>query len=106
MWQQWLSVIGLSFDVIGFVLIAVEWHHMFVRDVYMWQKRIERDYLRAIAEAKGEEFDEDYDMEYTHWREFQRLLQKDTSYRRILFYTGMTLIVIGFLLQVVGNWPN
>jgi hypothetical protein len=105
MCQQWLSVAGLLFDVVGFLLIAVEWHHMFKRDVYMRQKRIERDYNKSVAEEKGEHFNEDDDLEYTMWREFQRLLQKDTLYRKWLFGVGVSLVVSGFVLQLLGNWP-
>jgi uncharacterized membrane protein len=103
--QEWLSVVGLSLDIIGFLLIAFEWHHMFIRDVYMRQKRFERDHAKWRAEMDGDEFDDDDNLEYTHWQEFQRLLQKDTTYRRWLFFTGIALIITGFLLQVLGNWP-
>lgn len=105
MCQQWFSVLGLTADVIGFLMIAVEWHHMFSRDVYMRQKRIERDYEKAQAEQAGKAFDEDANLEYTMWREFQKLLIKDTLYRKWLFYAGTGLIVFGFLLQAVGSWP-
>ena len=57
--QEWLSVVGLSLDIIGFLLIAFEWHHMFIRDVYMRQKRIERDHAKWRAEMDGDEFDDD-----------------------------------------------
>jgi hypothetical protein len=49
MCQQWFSVLGQTSDVVGFLLIVTEWHHMFVRDVYMRQKRIERDYEKRAA---------------------------------------------------------
>jgi hypothetical protein len=106
MCQQWFSVLGQTFDVTGFLLIVIEWHHMFVRDVYMRQKRIERDYEKSMAEQRGEKFDEDADFEYTMWREFQRLLRKDTIYRKWLFFAGASLIILGFLLQVAGSWPG
>ena len=105
MCQNWLSVTGLFFDVVGFLLIAFEWHHMFTRDVYMRQKRIERDYNKSIAEAEGRKFDDDEDLEYTMWREFQHLLRKDSFYRQWLFYVGAGLIVLGFVLQALGSWP-
>jgi hypothetical protein len=105
MCQNWFSISGLVFDVTGFLLIAFEWHHMFQRDVYLRQKRIERDYRKSVAEAEGRQFDDDEDLEYTMWREFQRLLQKDTLYRKWLFYVGTGLILLGFMLQSLGSWP-
>lgn len=106
MCQNWLSIIGQCADIVGFLFIAIEWHHMFQRDVYMRQKRVERDFKKWEAERDGVPFDEDFDMEYTHWREFQRLLQKDTLYRQWLFYPSVVLVVFGFMLQAIGNWPN
>jgi hypothetical protein len=106
MCQQWFSVFGLVADVIGFLMIAIEWHHMFTRDVYMRQKRIERDYNKSAAETEGKPFDDDADMEYTMWREFQKLLKKDTLYRQWLFYVGTGLIILGFVLQTAGSWPR
>jgi hypothetical protein len=106
MCQQWFSIVGLVFDVVGFMMIAVEWHHMFKRDVYLRQKRIERDYKKSRAEERGQKFDDDSDLEYTMWREFQRLLKKDTLYRSWLFYAGAILIVAGFTLQTLGSWPG
>jgi hypothetical protein len=103
--QNWFSIVGLVFDVAGFLMIAVEWHHMFKRDVYMREKRIDRDYAKLTAERRGEKFDDDADMEYTHAREFSRLLRKDTLYRAWLFYVGTTLIILGFFGQVFGSWP-
>lgn len=105
MCQQWLSVLGLIADVVGFLMIAIEWHHMFKRDVYMRQKRIERDYNKSVAESDGKPFDDDADLEYTMWREFQKLLVKDTLYRQWLFYVGTGLIIFGFVLQTAGSWP-
>jgi hypothetical protein len=100
MCQNWFSISGLVFDVTGFLLIAFEWHHMFQRDVYLRQKRIERDYRKSVAEAEGRQFDDDEDLEYTMWREFQRLLQKDTLYRKWLFY------VLSQMALLRRNRPN
>ena len=79
---------------------------MFKRDVYMRQKRIERDYNKSVAESETKPFDNDSDLEYTMWREFQKLLRSDTLYRQWLFYVGAGLIILGFVLQTVGSWPH
>jgi hypothetical protein len=105
MCQQWFSILGLVLDVVGILTIAVEWRHTFERDVYMRQKRIERDYRKSTAESRGEKFDDDEDLEYTMWRPFQKLLHQDKRYRSRLFYIGMGLIVMGFVLQTLGSWP-
>jgi hypothetical protein len=105
MCQQWFSVVGLCLDVIGFLTIAIEWHHGFVRD---HEKRIDqlgRAYERAAAEARGEQVG-DLDEDKLMWREFQKLFLQEWRWRGRVFYSGAILIVLGFLGQLLGSWPG
>jgi len=40
------------------------------------------------------------------WREFQKLFLREWRWRRKVFFTGATLVVLGFVFQVLGNWPH
>jgi hypothetical protein len=103
MCQQWLSVIGLTADVIGFLLIAFEWHETFNHLVLSRQNAVELDYIRTTQsdEAAKEREQADSSM----WRNTQRENQLDNARRVKLFRAGVALIVIGFLLQLAGSLP-
>jgi hypothetical protein len=105
MCQQWFSEIGLVLDVVGFLTIAIEWHHEFVRDREKRLRQLQEAYERAAAEARGElvpEQDEDKLM----WREFQKLFLSEWRWRGRVFYTGVSLVILGFIGQFLGSWPG
>jgi uncharacterized membrane protein len=106
MCNQWLSVAGLTFDVVGFLLIAFEWHLMFKREMHERLGRIVEDYAKSKAEAEGVRYRDPAAQDYTMWREFQKLIGKDKRLRQKLFYPGVVLVILGFILQVLGSWPG
>jgi hypothetical protein len=103
--QQWLSEVGLVLDVAGFLIIASEWHHEFVRDKQKRLSQLQAAYERAAAEARGESIP-DQDEDKSMWREFQKLYLREWRWRGRVFYTGVTLVVLGFLGQFLGNLPS
>lgn len=105
MCQNWFSVIGQLFDVVGFLVIAWEWFHQFQRDHDRRIRELEKASQRQQASYEGRRpppQDEDAAM----WREFQRLFLKEWRWRRKVFFTGAGLVILGFLFQVLGNWPH
>jgi hypothetical protein len=103
MCQQWFSVIGLVFDVVGFLIIAFEWRHSYWQSVSLRQDDVDRDYLRA---DQGSDALRDRDVaEASMWRNTQRENLKDNAYRARLFWVGVLLVVLGFVGQVAGSWP-
>ena len=105
MCQQWFSIAGLSLDIIGFLLIAFEWRHVFWREHERRIYELEQDYERSRAEQQGQTYEDSRRSDYTMWREFQKLFLKEWRFRRKVFYTGVVLVVLGFLGQSLGSWP-
>jgi hypothetical protein len=105
MCQNWFSVIGQTFDVIGFLIIAFEWYHQFWRDHERRIAELQKAYERQTALYKGEPLPEQ-DEDMLMWREFQKLFLKEWRWRRKVFFTGATLVILGFVFQVLGNWPH
>ena len=105
MCQQWFSVAGLVFDVVGFLLIAFEWRHIFWREHERRIYELEHDYERSSAEQLGKTYEDPRRGDYTMWREFQKLFLKEWRFRRKIFYAGVILVVLGFCGQVFGSWP-
>jgi hypothetical protein len=105
MCQNWYSIIGQLLDVVGFLIIAVEWHHQFKRDHDRRIGELQKAYERQAAELRRESY-EDPDRDVDNWRIYQRLFLEEWNWRRKVFYTGAGLVVLGFLFQVLGNWPH
>jgi hypothetical protein len=105
MCQNWYSVIGQLLDVIGFLTIAFEWYHQYKRD---HEKRIGELHTASetkSAEYRGEKY-EDPDNDADNWRIFQKLFLEEWRWRRKVFVTGVGLVILGFVFQVLGNWPH
>ncbi len=106
MCQQWFSVAGQTCDIAGFLLIAFEWRHMFLRERERRLYELQHDYDRTRAEYSGEEWSDPRGADHTMWREFQKLFIKEWRMRGRIFYGGVILVVIGFTFQVMGSWPR
>lgn len=85
MCQQWFSIAGLSFDIAGFLLIAFEWRHMFIRERRRRLRNFGHDQERSRAEDTGHVYEDPRLGEYTLWRDFQKLFSEEWTMRGRLF---------------------
>ena len=106
MCQQWFSVVGLLFDVVGFLLIAFEWQQVFRREHETRIDELGHDHERSKAERIGESYEDPRRSDYTKSRKFHKLFLKEWRFRRKLFYCGVALVVLGFVGQTIGGWPH
>jgi hypothetical protein len=105
MCQNWYAIIGQLLDVVGFIIIAIEWHHQFKRDHDRRIGELQKAYEQQAAENAGEVYD-DADSDKYNWRIYQKLFLTEWEWRRNVFYTGASLVILGFLFQALGNWPH
>ena len=105
MCHQWLSIAGLAFDIVGFLMVAFEWHFMSQRDNAERLNQIEMDYERSAAELDGRKYQDPHGGDSAMLRGFQKLWRADKRFRRRLFYPGVTLVILGFAFQILGSWP-
>jgi hypothetical protein len=108
MCQQWFSIVGLVSDVVGFLMIAREWYKAMA--FYRFTRELEISEIRARSLARWEgktrtpyEEDEDNPSLPKH---MEAALENELADRTGLFWWGMLLVIIGFLLQVIGSWPG
>jgi hypothetical protein len=103
MCQQWFSVIGLILDVCGFLLIGREWWHVFQHSILLRRNAVEEDYVLTTEgeEAARRRREADASM----WRNTQRENRLDNERRQKLFVSGIVLVVLGFLWQLIGSLP-
>src|SRR3954463_15785738 len=106
MCQQWLSILGLLADIVGFLVIAYEWRRSFKYNVDMRTLELQDAHGRNLARQVGHEprytLQEE---EETMAREFSKLHRQEADFRLSLFWIGGALIILGFLLQSIGSWP-
>lgn len=105
--QQWLSVLGVAINFVGFALIALEWHRTFKHTFEIRQLQLQDAYDRNLARERGEE--PDYRLqaeEESMAREFSKLQVREARFKERLFYFGVVLVAIGSLLQMAGSWPT
>ena len=105
MCQGWVSVVGLSLDIVGFLLIAYEWHHMFLLHNAETERVVREAYNEASARAEGRPYEAPPTGDYSTWRITQHFGRKQARYRAAFFYTGTVFVVLGFVGQTLGSWP-
>jgi hypothetical protein len=101
MCQQWFSVIGLVLDVVGFLTIAWERHHMYTRDYQRRIAELEEAYKRDRATREGTQY-EAPDEDAAMWRLFQK--REEWRWRGRVFSTGVAVVILGFVGQLFGSW--
>ncbi len=120
--QGWLSVFGLLLDALGFGLIAFEWFRGYIEmraktRIDYWEgerahkrklRQEHRDMLAMTGVAEiGPVFEnqEYLDDAAESAREEARLLQFQRS-RALPFLVGALMCFVGFLFQLLGQWPE
>lgn len=112
--QAWLTVIGLTLDLLGFVLLLREWWIAFLseRSLMAHEESLERQQkMRAFASqntndtmrqhlARAGEMQDDVAIRRA--RDERRTAQRG---RRAWFTAATFLIVLGFVFQLAGALP-
>lgn len=112
--QAWLTVLGLTLDFLGFVLLLREWWIAFFSEQAQmaYEEALERqqklrsfagqnasETMRAHLARSGEMQD---DMAMRKMRDERRAAQ---SWRRRWFIAASVLVVLGFVFQLFGALP-
>src|SRR5262249_51910396 len=108
MCQQWLSVVGLILELVGFLLIVREWYSAFAQMVALRQQAATEDYIRA-RKAQGQPYDDallKQEASASMWRNTQKENRIDNRRRFRTFTTGVALVVLGVVGQILGSLPH
>lgn len=106
MCQNWYSVTGQVLDIMGFLTIAWEWWRYAYRDLgadiagqieVMLERRQAEHEERAYEDTRGFELHSRH-VQQEYWKEYFR--------RGRIFAVGATLVIFGFVFQVLGNIPH
>ena len=113
MTQQWLNVLGLAFDFLGFMLLLREWWLAFFNEDRQMQMAEQLDRMRStrnmLPRAPGER--NPYES-LERVQDEQAIRRARAEHRAAMaarkgtFVLATALIVAGFVLQIVGTWPG
>jgi hypothetical protein len=113
MTQLWLNLVGIALDFLGFMLLLREWWLAFFNEDRQMQMAEQLERMRSMRNmfprAPGER--NPYES-LERVQDEQAIRRARTEHRAAMaarkgtFVLATTLIVAGFLLQIVGSWPG
>ena len=113
MTQQWLTVLGLALDFLGFMLLLREWWLAFFNENRQMQMAEQLDRMRAMRNMIPRDPRERNPYESLERVQDEQAIRRARAEhraamaaRRGVFLLATVLIVTGFLLQIVGAAPG
>jgi hypothetical protein len=113
MTQQWLTVLGIALDFSGFMMLLREWWLAFFNEGRQMELAEQLDRMRALRNIRPRAPGERNPFEsLDRMQDEQSVRRARTEHRTALaarrgvFLLATTLIVLGFVLQLVGAWPG
>jgi hypothetical protein len=113
MTQQWLTVLGLALDFLGFMLLLREWWLAFFNEGRQMQLAEQLDRMRAMRNMIPRDPRERNPYESLERMQDENAIRRARAEhraamaaRRGVFLLATGLIVTGFLLQIVGAVPG
>jgi hypothetical protein len=113
MTQQWLTVLGLALDFLGFMLILREWWLAFFNEGRQMQMAEQLDRMRAMRNMIPRDPRERNPYESLERAQDEQAIRRARAEhraamaaRRGMFLLATVLIVAGFVLQIVGAAPG
>ena len=113
MTQQWLTVLGLALDFLGFMLLLREWWLAFFNENRQMQMAEQLDRMRAMRNMIPRDPRERNPYELLERVQDEQAIRRARAEhraamaaRRGVFLLATVLIVTGFVLQIVGAAPG
>ncbi|MBX9591053.1 MAG: hypothetical protein K2X43_17325 [Hyphomonadaceae bacterium] len=113
MTQQWLTVVGLAFDFVGFMLLLREWWLAFFNEARQIEMEEQLERVRALRNLRPAQPGQRNPFETLERVQDEAALRRTRTVHRAAmtqrkgtFLLATTLIVLGFMLQIAGAWPG
>jgi hypothetical protein len=113
MTQQWVTVLGLALDFLGFMLLLREWWLAFFNEGRQMQMAEQLDRMRAMRNMIPRDPRERNPYESLERVQDEHAIRRARAEhraamaaRRGVFLLATALIVAGFVLQIVGAAPG
>lgn len=104
--QPWLTVLGLSLDLVGFFVLAYNlWDTLVLETETLLRRALTAPDPRRSWKAEDKtdreqqkEMAENADRSWSHWR--GSIVRKKTT------LLAIWAILMGFIFQIIGAWPT
>jgi hypothetical protein len=113
MTQQWLSVLGLGLDFLGFMLLLREWWLAFFNEQRQIELEEQQERIRTLRNLRPAPPGTRSPFETLERVQDEAALRRARgearaamAARKGTFLFATVLIVLGFALQVAGTWPG
>jgi hypothetical protein len=113
MTQQWLTVLGLALDFLGFMMLLREWWLAFFNEGRQIEMEEQLERARALRNLRPTAPGQRNPFETLERVQDEAALRKArTAHRAAMaarkgtFLFATLLIIVGFVLQLVGAWPG
>jgi hypothetical protein len=113
MTQQWLNVLGLVLDFAGFMLLLREWWLAFFNERRQIEMQEQFERMQSMRNLRPRAPSEHNPYEALERMQDQQAVRKARDVhrsamgaRRGTFLLSTTLIVVGFVLQILAAWPG
>jgi hypothetical protein len=113
MTQPWLTTIGLALDFAGFALLLREWWLAFFNEGRQLEMEEQLERIRAMRNMIPRDPGQRNPYESLERMQDEQAIRKARSVhrqamtaRRRMFLLATTLVVLGFIAQLVGAWPG
>jgi hypothetical protein len=113
MTQPWLTTIGLALDFAGFALLLREWWLAFFNEGRQLEMEEQLERIRAMRNMIPRDAGQRNPYESLERMQDEQAIRKARSVhrqamtaRRRMFLLATTLVVLGFIAQLVGAWPG
>jgi hypothetical protein len=113
MTQQWLSVLGLGLDFLGFALLLREWWLAFFNEGRQLEMEEQLERVRAMRNLRPRDPGQRNPFETLERAQDDQAIRKARGIhrqamaaRKRMFALSILLIATGFVLQLIGAWPG
>ncbi len=113
MTQQWLSVLGLALDFVGFALLLREWWLAFFNEGRQLEMEEQLERVRAMRTLRPRDPGQRNPFESLERAQDDQAVRKARGIhrqamaaRKRVFALSFVLIAAGFVLQLIGAWPG
>jgi hypothetical protein len=113
MTQQWLTTVGLALDFAGFALLLREWWLAFFNEGRQLEMEEQLERIRAMRNMVPRDPGQRNPYESLERMQDEQAIRKARSVhrqamaaRKRMFLLATTLVVLGFLAQLIGAWPG
>ncbi len=110
MWQHWVNLLGLTLDFMGVLLLANEWRISIGAEAREAEIAASEEMFKPNPMMPKSSLPQQPVFDWMREREnFRQLTFRSRQVRQArqgYYRIAMLMVTLGFLLQIIGSWPE